>query len=86
MTEEQNDVDLCRMATKRVDALSLLDDFSKWYGFDTIGKTGDPAKNLVIIGLTRDILRGTETEVDDMIDHLTERCEQALMKKLETTI
>jgi hypothetical protein len=79
MSDEQNDIDLRRMLNKRGKALALLDEFKEWYNVN------DSVDNLLILtGLHRDIIRGTEAEVDRLIERMTEKNQQALMKKLET--
>lgn len=82
MNDEQNDADLARMAEKRSRGLSLLEDFKKWYHLDPImNLAGD---GILVVGLTRDILRGTESEIDRLTMHLEEKCQQALLKKMAT--
>jgi hypothetical protein len=63
---------------KRGTALRLLDEFKAWH-FTCI--TGDGDK-LLICGLTRDILIGTEDDVDQLIENLEKQNSQSLMKKL----
>lgn len=76
--DEQNEIDLQRMYQKRAEALLLLDEFKKWH-MDTPVRQGD---QILYLGLMRDILRGTEATVDRLIDDLTDRNGQALLKKL----
>lgn len=77
MTDEQNDIDIARMMRKRGQALKLLEDFKEWY--PTNHKQGNM---LLIMGLTRDILRGTEEEVDRLIISLENMNQTAFLKKL----
>lgn len=77
--DEQNEIDIARMMKKRGQALKLLDDFKGWYGNRTHNQV---AEQILIMGLTRDILRGTEKEVDRLIEHLEERNQAAFLKKL----
>jgi hypothetical protein len=81
MTDEQNDIDLRRMLVKRGKALALLDEFKEWYAIN------DSVDHMLILnGLQRDIMRGTEDEVDRLIERITEKNQAALMKKLETDV
>lgn len=81
---EQNDIDIQRMAEKRANALKELESFKKWYlmSWDEV-RDGNM---LLILGLTRDILRGTEKEVDRLQEHLEERNQAAFMKKMSQGI
>jgi len=84
MTEtefEKNMNDLRRMKLKRAQALRLVDEFKEWYCKQTGELSED--EQIVIMGLTRDILRGTESEVDRLTELIDERNQQALMRKLE---
>ncbi len=84
MTEtefEKNMNDLRRMKLKRAQALRLVDEFKEWYCKQTGELSED--EQIVIMGLTRDILRGTESEVDRLTERIDERNQQALMRKLE---
>ena len=76
--DEQNEIDLQRMYQKRAEALLLLDDFKKWH-MDALVRQGD---QILYLGLMRDILRGTEKQVDHLIESLTDRNSKALLKKL----
>lgn len=76
--EEQNDIDIRRVMQKRGIALKQLDEFKKWNHVGT-----NQHNMLIIMGLTRDILRGTEDEVDDLINSMSERNQEALMKSLQ---
>ena len=76
--DEQNEIDLDRMTKKRAEALRQLDDFKAWY-LELQPGTGD---QILYLGLLRDILRGTEKQVDHLIESLTEKNGQALLKKL----
>lgn len=75
--DEQNEIDITRMMSKRSQALKLLDDFKEWHIPEP--SSGD---QLIVVGLTRDILRGTEDEVDLLIERLEERNQMAFIKKL----
>lgn len=80
-SDEQNTIDLERMAVKRMTAAGVLCTFAKWhFPGDLIQREGN---QLLIAGLARDILRGTEQDVDNLIFHLEERNQQLLMKKLQ---
>jgi hypothetical protein len=76
--DEKNDIDVRRVMQKRGIALRHLDDFKKW---NHVGL--NQHSMIIIIGLTRDILRGTEDELDDLIDSLSERNQTALMESLQ---
>jgi len=81
MTEERNDIDLRRMHNKRGKALALLDEFKEWYAIN------DSVDHMLILnGLQRDILRGTEDEVDRLIERMTEKNQEALMTKLQIDV
>lgn len=78
MTDEQNDRDIERMNAKRARAIEILQEFKKWYNLK------DSTDNMLILsGLYRDIMRGTETEVDRIIERMEEKNQQALMQKLQ---
>lgn len=78
MTDEQNDRDIERMNAKRAQAIEILQEFKKWYNLK------DSTDNMLILsGLYRDIMRGTETEVDRIIERMEEKNQQALMQKLQ---
>jgi len=76
--DDQNKIDLRRMAEMRARALDLLDDFREWQSMDAT-KVGN---QIIIIGLQRDILRGTEDELDRLISEMEDRNNQSLMKKM----
>lgn len=76
--DEQNSLDLDRMNEKRQRAFALLDEFTEWQGLDKT-KSGT---QIILIGLNRDIIRGTEKELDDLIANMEERNHQSLMKKM----
>lgn len=76
--DEQNELDLQRMALKRAEALRQLDEFKKWFMASPPG-TGN---QLLYLSLARDILRGTEERVDQLIESLAHQNGQALLKKL----
>lgn len=75
--DEQNEIDIARMMQKRGQALKLLEDFKEWYA-----DSPNLGSMIVIAGLTRDILRGTEEEVDRLIVSLEDRNQAAFLKKL----
>lgn len=78
MTDEKNDRDIEKMNAKREQAIKILHDFKKWYDLK------DSTDNmLVYIGLHRDIMHGTEAEVDRLIERMEEKNQQALMQKLQ---
>jgi hypothetical protein len=66
------------MSKKRAEALRQLDEFRAWY----LGNPAGQGNQLLYLGLTRDILRGTEERVDQLIENLTEKNGQALLLKL----
>lgn len=77
--EERNDIDIMRMARKRAYALRALDEFKEWR---TNKVNPQVAEQMVIMGITRDILRGTEEEVDRITANLEEKNQESLLKKL----
>lgn len=79
--DEQNDLDIARMTKKRGAAFEALDEFKKWYG-----KRDGVDDMIVFIGLTRDIMRGTEEEVDRLILVLEQRNQEAFFKKLSSGV
>jgi hypothetical protein len=80
-TDEQNDLDIMRMMKKRLAAIKLIEDFRQWH-LPAAGSMGVNGQ-IIYTGLIRDALRGTEDEVDFLIEHLEERNQSALMSKLE---
>ena len=78
--DEQNEIDLLRMAGKRRIAMQKLREFKEWQQV----RENDTSFDIVMIGLLRDIIRGTEDELDWLIKSLQQRNETSLMKKLET--
>ncbi len=80
--EEQNELDLSRMLEKRRQAFSHLEEFKEWHGMD---KTRSGTQ-ILLLGLYRDIMRGTEEEVDYLIESLQEQNNTALMEKLQSGI
>lgn len=78
--DKQNLIDMRRMAEKRSHASELLEDFREWYGLENVD---DSHVAVIVFGLYRDIMRGTESELNRLIENLEERNSRALMKKLE---
>jgi hypothetical protein len=69
---------------KRGIALKLLDEFKSWHAMpDWSGNIHD---QVIIFGLTKDILAGTEAEVDRLIADLEKQNHNSLMKKLGTNM
>ena len=81
--DEQNAVDLERMEDKRNQARRLFDDFMEWHMPD---RKHNPGAQVLIIGMTRDIRRATEPELDRLIEEMTDRNDKYLMKKLSEGI
>lgn len=66
-----------RIAQKRVEAFKALEEFKKWH-LDTSRPNGQ----LLYVALTRDILQGTEDEIEYLIESLTDRNLRAFERKL----
>jgi hypothetical protein len=64
---------------KRKKALQLLEEFKSWTTHPS--STGN---SVVLLGLTRDILHGSESEVDYLIENLKAQNHTYLMKKLKS--
>jgi hypothetical protein len=68
---------MTEMHKKRLIALKLLEEFKAWnYTRNTL------AEQLLISALTRDIITGTEDDVNRLITNIEKKNSQLLMKKL----
>jgi|TARA_R110000851_G_scaffold51669_4_gene122572 hypothetical protein len=68
------------LCNKRANALKLLEEFKAWHAMpDWSGNIHD---QVIIFGLTKDILTGTEAEIDRLIVDLEKQNSKSLMKKL----
>jgi|TARA_R110000851_G_C12789686_1_gene536242 hypothetical protein len=71
---------------KQGTALKLLEEFKAW-NFPTMESDGpNSAARIILFGLTKDILTGTEAELDRLIVDLEKQNNISLMKKLDTNI
>lgn len=75
--DEQNDADIRRVTGKRINALAVLEAYKEWH-WDTTRPDGQ----LIYISLAKDILKATETELDTMVEKMTEHNMRALQKKM----
>ena len=73
------------LTNKRVDAILLLQEYTKWYVLDQYGQMSDYGK-LVYCALTKNILEHTEAALDEMIVDITKQINQAMMHKLSKDI
>jgi len=80
--DEQNRIDLLRMAEKRATATQLLKEWGEWHkdihGYQSTGS------QILVLGMLRDIVRGTEKDIDWLIYSLENKNNEALMKKLSS--
>ena len=79
-TDEQNRIDLSRMAEKRAQATSLLREWREWH--KDIHGYQSTVTDILVLGMLRDIVRGTEKDVDWLIFSLDDQNNKALMEKL----
>jgi len=82
ITDKQNRIDLLRMAEKRAAATRLLKEWKAWHR-ETDGSESTTLLVLTL-GMLRTIERGTEKDVNYLIDTLEDRNQKALMKKLSS--
>jgi|TARA_B110000240_G_C13107535_1_gene286963 hypothetical protein len=68
---------MTELHNKRGVALRLLDEFKSWHYTRNTG-----VEQLLISALMKDILIGTEDDVDKLIDNLEKQNSQSLMNKL----
>jgi len=71
---------------KRGKALKLLEEFKSWYMEDCQGNITSNDHMIIIVGLMRIAICGTESEVDSLIEGFEARNSQALMKKMSENI
>jgi hypothetical protein len=74
-----------KLADKRVEAILLLQDYTKWYLLDQYGQLSETGK-LVYCALTENILEHTEAALDQMIVDITTQINQAALQKLESDL
>lgn len=75
--DDQLEADIARMTAKRINAMSLVDEWFQWQN-----SPKNDNYRIIYIGLVRDAMRGTETEVDNLIVKLTEMNQESLLEKL----